>query len=93
MKKVNVAPLGENVLIQTGKPEKKTESGLYIPDNASLERSSREGKVAAIGESEKISVKVGQKVIYARYGGTEITIDGDDYVILKGEDILAIVTE
>lgn len=93
MKKVNVAPLGENVLIQTGKPEKKTESGLYIPDNASLERSSREGKVVAIGESEKISVKVGQKVIYARYGGTEITIDGDDYVILKGEDILAIVTE
>lgn len=93
MKKVNVSPLGENVLVAFEKPEKKTESGIYLPENASADRSSKEGKVVAVGESDKIKVKVGQHIIYTRYGGTDIKIAGAEYSIVKNEDILAVVTE
>lgn len=93
MKKMNIAPLGENVLVGLEKPEKKTESGIYFPENASEDRTSKQGKVIAIGESDKIKVKVGQKVIYTRYGGTDIKISGIEYSIVKNEDILAVITE
>lgn len=93
MKKVNVAPLGENVLVVFEKPEVKTDSGLYLPENASSDKSSKEGKVVAIGESDKIKVKPGQHIIYTRYGGTDIKIAGAEYAIVKHEDILAVVAE
>jgi chaperonin GroES len=93
MKKVNVAPLGENVLVSSEKPEKKTESGIFLPENASEDRSSKQGKVVAIGESDKIKVKPGQHIVYTRYGGTDVKISGVEYAIVKNEDILAVVTE
>ncbi len=93
MKKVNVSPLGENVLVSFEKPEKKTESGIYLPENASEDRSSKQGKVVAVGESDKIKVKPGQRIIYTRYGGTDVKISGVEYAIVKNDDILAVVQE
>lgn len=90
MPKTNVKPLGENVLIQPEKPEQKTSAGIYLPDTASQERSQL-GKVIAIGESDKIKVKAGQKVIFRRYGGEEVKIEGVEYLITSYKDILAIV--
>ena len=93
MKKINIRPLGENVLVSGEKPEKKTESGIFLPENASEDRSSKQGRVVAVGESDKIKVKSGQRVIYTRYGGTEVKISGIEYSLVKNEDILAIIEE
>ena len=90
MKKIDVKPLGENVLIHPEKPEQKTSAGIYLPDTASQERS-QIGKVMAVGESDKIKVKAGQKVIFKRYGGEEIKIEGEEYLIANYKDILAVV--
>jgi chaperonin GroES len=90
MKKMNVKPLGENILIYPEKPEQKTSAGIYLPDTASQERS-QIGKVMAVGESEKIKVKTGQKVVFKRYGGEELKIDGEEYMIANYKDVLAIV--
>lgn len=90
MKKVNVKPLGENVLVQPEKAEQKTEAGIYLPDTAKEERS-QFGKVVAIGESDKIKVKPGQKVIFRLYGGEEVSVLGEKYLLTSYKDILAIV--
>jgi chaperonin GroES len=90
MKKINVRPLGENVLIMFEKPESKTTSGIYLPDTAAGEKP-QQGMVVAIGESEKITVKVGDMVIYTRYGGTEVKIDGMEYLIVTQKDLLAVI--
>ena len=90
MKKENIKPLGENVLVKVFKADQKTKSGIVLPDNASADRP-QEGKVVAIGESEKIKVKKNQTIIFAKYSGSEIKIDNDDFLILKTGDILAIV--
>lgn len=85
-----VTPLGDNVLVKPLTPETKTASGIYIPESASTEKSAQ-GKVIAIGDSEKITVKKGQTVMFKKYGGEEITIDNEDYVMVKAEDLIAIV--
>lgn len=90
MKRTNVKPLGENVLIHPEKPEQKTAAGIYLPDTASQEHSQL-GTVVATGESDKIKVKKGQKVIFRRYGGEEVKIDGEEYLIASYKDILAII--
>ncbi|MEI6650504.1 MAG: co-chaperone GroES [Candidatus Moraniibacteriota bacterium] len=90
MSKTNVRPLGENILIAPEKAEKKTSAGIYLPENASEERP-QQGKVVAVGESEKIKVKKGQTVIYTRYGGTEVKIDGEEYLLVTVKDVLAVV--
>lgn len=90
MKKTTVKPLGENVLVHPEKPEQKTSAGIYLPDTASQERSQL-GQVIAIGESDKIKVKAGQKVIFRRYGGEEVKIDGEEYLVASYKDILAVV--
>ncbi len=90
MKTLPIKPLRVNVLIRPEKPEQKTATGIVLPDNATAERP-QQGMVVAIGESDKIKVKVGQKVIYTRYGGTEIKHEGTDYLIVANKDILAIV--
>ncbi len=89
MKKAIIRPLGENVLVQATLPETKTAMGIYLPETAG--EKPQQGKVIAIGDSEKIKVKVGEKVIYARYGGTEVDIDGEAYLIITQKDILAVV--
>ncbi|HLC95443.1 MAG TPA: co-chaperone GroES [Patescibacteria group bacterium] len=90
MKKTHVKPLGENILIHPEKPEQKTSAGIYLPDTASQERSQL-GKVIAVGESDKIKVKAGQEVIFRRYGGEEIKMDGEEYLIASYKDVLAII--
>lgn len=89
MPKPNIQPLGENVLIEPGKADTKTASGIVLP-NAGEEKS-QEGKVIAIGDDKKIKVKAGQKVIYSKYSGNEIKVRDNEYLLVKSEDILAIV--
>lgn len=85
-----IMPLGENVLIKPVTPETKTASGIYIPENASTERS-QQGTVEAIGSSDTITVKKGQVVMFKKYGGEEITVDSVDYMIVKAEDLIAVI--
>ena len=88
----NIKPLGENVLVKIIKANSnsKTKSGIFLPETASADRP-QEGKVLAIGKSDKIQVKKGQTVVFAKYSGTEIKIENEECLILKAEDILAIV--
>lgn len=90
MKKDNIKPLGVNVLVEVFKADQKTKSGIVLPDTTNADRP-QEGRVIAIGESEKIKVKKNQTILFAKYSGTEIKIDGDEFLILKSEDILAVV--
>lgn len=90
MKKTTVRPLGENILIHPEKAEQRTKAGIYLPETAKEERS-QVGKVIAIGESDKIQVKAGQKVLFRRFGGEEISIDGEEYLIADRKDILAVI--
>lgn len=90
---IKVKPLGDNVLVKVKKQEKKTKSGLVLPETADNERPQK-GEVVAIGDDkEKIKVEEGNLVIFARYSGTEIKVDEEEYLILKSEDILAKVVE
>ena len=87
-----IKPLADRVLIQPKEAETKTASGLYIPDTAKEKPS--EGKVLAVGPGKKdepMEVKVGDEVIYAKYSGTEVTVDEVKYLIVKQSDILAIL--
>ena len=86
---MNVKPLGERVLIKVKAAEEKTSGGLIIPQ-ASQEKT-QEGTVTAIGESDKIAVKVGDNVMYDKYAGTSFKINGEDYLIIKSEEILAAI--
>lgn len=90
MKKSPIRPLGENVLIQIEKAEQKTEAGIFLPETAKEDRS-QFGRVMAIGESEKIRVKTGEKVIFRLYGGEEITVQGEKYLLTNYKDILAVI--
>jgi chaperonin GroES len=88
--KNKITPLGENILVKPEKQDKKTKSGIYLPDTAAEEKT-QQGRVMAVGDSDKIKVKKGQKVIYREYSGTDVKIEGEDYLIVKNEDILAVV--
>lgn len=90
MKKENIKPLGENILVEVVKESNKTESGIVLPEDTNQEKPQK-GKVIAIGESEKIRVKKNQKVIFTKYAGTEIKINKQALLILKNEDILATI--
>lgn len=90
MDKGTIKPLGENVLIKATKENVKTKTGLVIPETAAGERP-QQGKVMAIGDSPKIKVKKNQTVIFAKYSGSEISVGNEEYLILKNEDILAII--
>lgn len=90
MEKTNIKPLGDNVLVEPQEAKKKTAQGIYLPDAASGE-TPQEGRVIATGDSQEIKVKKGQLVIYKHYGGTDIKFNDKKYIILKNEDILAII--
>jgi chaperonin GroES len=91
MNKETIRPLGKNVLVKVAKEDTKTtKSGLVLPDTAKEDRP-QEGKVIAVGSDEKITVKKGQKVIFAKYSGTEVKLDKEEFLIIKNEDILAVV--
>ncbi len=98
---MNIKPLGDRALIEPLSDEeraKKTKGGIFIPDTADKEKP-LEGKVIAVGEGKRLdsgilqplSVKVGDKVLFTKYGPTEIKVDDKEYLIAKEEDILAII--
>ena len=89
---LSIKPIGDRVVVEAAPAEEKTASGLYIPDTAKEKPS--KGKVVAVGKGtkdEEMQVKVGDVVLYGKYAGTEITVDGTDYLIMKESDIFAIV--
>ena len=92
MADVNVKPLADRVLIEPLEAEEKTSSGIIIPDSA--KEKPQKGTVVAVGPGtgdEKMEVKVGDVVLYGKYTGTELTIDGKDYLIMKQSEILAVI--
>ena len=89
---MKVKPLSDRVLIQPNPAEEKTAGGLIIPDTA--KEKPLAGKVIAVGPGTsevKMEAKVGDEVLYGKYAGQEISIDGTDYLIMKQNDILAII--
>lgn len=90
---VNIKPLADRVVIEPAPAEEKTASGIIIPDTA--KEKPQKGTVVATGPGKKdepITVKVGDKVLYGKYAGTEITIDGKEYLIMRESDIYAIIS-
>ncbi len=87
---MTIKPIGERVLLRSEKEGEKTKGGLYIPETA--QEKTQSGVVVSIGDDkEKIKVKVGDKVMYDKYAGTNIKIEGEEHLIVKMEDIIAIV--
>ena len=92
-------PLGDRVVIQPSAREEMTKSGIVLPDTA--KEKPQEGSILAVGpgrvlddgKREAMDVKVGQKVLYGKYAGTEFKVDGDDLLIVSQKDILAIVED
>lgn len=97
-KKISLQPTAGYVLLEPLDKEEKTASGIYLPDSAS--EKPQKGHVLAVGPDEttesgtvrKSPVKVGDEVIYKKWGGSEVKIDGVEYLFAKFEDILAVVT-
>ncbi|KAF0196875.1 MAG: hypothetical protein FD166_2153 [Bacteroidetes bacterium] len=92
MTQVNVKPLADRVLIEPAAAEQKTAGGIIIPDTA--KEKPQRGTVVAVGPGKKdepITVKVGDLVLYGKYAGTEISIEGKDYLIMRESDIVAII--
>lgn len=92
MADVNIRPLADRVLVAPDAAEEKTASGIIIPDSA--KEKPQRGKVIAIGNGKKdepITVKVGDSVLYGKYSGTEINVEGQEYLIMRESDIYAIV--
>ncbi|HOI59939.1 MAG TPA: co-chaperone GroES [Candidatus Pacearchaeota archaeon] len=88
---MKLKPLTNHVVIEPVKPEEKTKSGIVLPSIG--EESPEQGVVIAIGSDEKIEVKVGDKVIFSKYGPTKAKVEDKDYLIASQDDILAIIEE
>jgi len=87
---MKVKPLADRVLVKTEKTESKTASGIIIPDTA--QEKTQIAVVLAVGDDkEKIKVKAGDRVMYDKYAGTQVKIDGDDCLILKAADVIAVI--
>jgi len=89
---LNIKPLADRVLVEPVEAETKTAAGIIIPDNA--KEKPQRGKVVAVGNGTKdtpMTVKVGDTVLYGKYSGTELKLDGKDYLIMRENDIFAIV--
>mgnify|MGYP001325805445 CR=1 FL=1 len=92
MSKVKIKPLADRVLVEPKEAEEKTASGIYIPDTA--KEKPQRGTVIAVGPGTKditMEVKVGDEVLYGKYSGTEITVEDNDYLIMKQSDIFAVL--
>ena len=94
---MKVKPLGDRVLIEPSKELEKTKGGIVLPDTA--KEKPQEGKIVAAGPGKTsdegkvipMSVKVGDKVLYGKYSGTTITVDGEEYLIVREDEIVAII--
>ena len=86
---MKVKLLEDRVLVRPIKPEERTRGGIILPDTA--QEKSQEGEVVAVGDDENIKVKPGDRVLYAKYSGTEVKIDGVEYIIVNRSDLLAVI--
>ena len=95
---MSLKPLDDRIVVQPNEAEQTTASGLVIPDTA--KEKPQQGKVLSVGPGKRaentgelipLGIEVGQTVLYSKYGGTEVTIDGSDLLILSSRDVLAIV--
>ena len=92
MSALKIKPLADRVLVEPLEAEEKTASGIIIPDSA--KEKPQKGTVVATGpgkKDEKMEVKVGDVVLYGKYAGTELSLDGKDYLIMRQDDIVAII--
>ena len=97
---MNIIPLSDHILVEPLKEEEKTKAGILLPETAAKERP-EQGKVVAVGPGRKTNagkiiptdIKVGDKILFTKYSPNEIKVDGKEYLILKQEDILAIVED
>lgn len=92
MSSVKVKPLHDRVIVEPAPAEEKTSSGIIIPDTA--KEKPQRGTIVAVGSGKKdepMTVKAGDQVLYGKYSGTEIQIDGKDYLIMRESDIFAII--
>ena len=94
---MKLQPLEDRIVVRTGEPEETTTSGLVIPDTA--KEKPQQGEIVAVGpgryEKDKrvpMDVKVGDKVLYGKYSGTEVTVDGEQLLILRESDVLAVLS-
>ncbi len=94
---IKLKPLADRVVVEPSPAEETSKGGIILPDTA--KEKPQQGKVAAVGEGKisdsgnlvKMTVKVGDQVLYGKYSGTEVTIDGTDYLIMRESDILAVL--
>lgn len=86
---MNIKPLGDRVLLKVKMGEEKSAGGIFIPQSA--QEKTQEGTIVAVGDSEDIVVKVNETVIYDKYAGTQIKIGGEDHLVIKMDDIIAVI--
>ena len=92
-----IKPLGDRIVVKQLEAQEKTKSGIVLPDSA--KEKPQEAKIVAVGtgrllddgEIKPLEVKTGDRILYGKYSGSEVTVDGQDYLILREEDVLAIV--
>jgi len=90
-------PLGDRILLKQLEAKEQTKGGIVLPDT--VKEKPQEGEIIAVGEGKKnsegkvvsLSLKVGDKVLYGKYSGTEVVVDGEDYLIIREEDVLGII--
>ena len=94
---MNIKPLGERIVVKRLEAKEKTKGGVFLPDTA--KEKPQEGKVVAVGEGKlldsgeraKPQLKKGNRIIFSSYAGTEVTVDGEELLIMSEEDVLAVV--
>ena len=92
-----IKPLHDRIVVEAAPKEEKTAGGIILPDSA--QEKPQRGKVLAVGPGKRldsgqlsaVDVKVGDTVLYGKYGGTEVTVEGNDYIILRAEDVLGVI--
>jgi chaperonin GroES len=97
MSKLKIKPLGDRIVVKPMEAEEKTKGGIILPDT--VKEKPVEGTIVAAGPGRKsddgkiveMEVKVGEKILYGKYSGTEVTIEGEEYLIMRESDIFAIV--
>jgi chaperonin GroES len=97
MAKIKLNPLADRVVVKPAEAEEKTKGGIILPDTAKEKPvegtvvAAGPGKISDNGEPVKMAIKVGDKVLYGKYSGTEVTIEGEEYLIMRESDIFAII--
>ncbi len=94
---MNLRPLQDRIIVKRMEEEQKTAGGLFIPETA--KEKPQRGEIVAVGNGKKtedgkvlpLDVKVGDKVLFGKYAGTEVKVDGDDYLMMREDDILAVI--